>query len=113
MSDIARQKVEPEMDEDLKQILKSLRLNGLLERWDEHLAAARHGHFSHERLLKHILQEEHRSSQEHARLLRRKRAKIPELWEMETFPFEQQPKLDRRRIMSLYDSFDFMQKPAD
>lgn len=70
----------------------------------------RQGHFSHERLLKHILHEEHRSSQEHARLLRRKRAKIPELWEMETFPFARQPKLDRKRIMSLYDSFDYMNK---
>jgi len=101
------------MDEELQQILKSLRLNGLLARWDEYLAAARQGHFSHERLLKHILQEEHRSSEEHARLLRRKRAKIPELWEMETFPFARQPKLDRKRIMALYDSFDFMQKKQD
>lgn len=51
--------------------------------------------------------------QEQARLQRRKRAKIPELWEMETFPFERQPKLDRKRIMSLYDSFDFLRKNQD
>ena len=43
-----------------------------------------------------------------ARLLRRKRANIPEMLEIETFPFDRQPKLDRKRIMSLYDSFDYM-----
>ena len=35
---------------------------------------------------------------------------IPELLEMETFPFARQPKLDRKRIMSLYDRFDYMTK---
>jgi len=29
---------------------------------------------------------------------------------METFPFHKQPKLDRKRVMSLYDSFDYMTK---
>ena len=29
---------------------------------------------------------------------------------METFPFSKQPKLDRKRVMSLYDSFDYMTK---
>jgi len=27
---------------------------------------------------------------------------------METFPFERQPKLDKKRILSLYDAFDYM-----
>ena len=29
---------------------------------------------------------------------------------METFPFAQQPKLNKKRILSLYDGFDYMQK---
>ena len=32
------------------------------------------------------------------------------MWEMGAFPFHKQPKLDRRRVMSLYDSFDYMTK---
>jgi hypothetical protein len=40
----------------------------------------------------------------HARQLRLARARIPELWRMETFPFERQPKLDKKRILSLYDA---------
>jgi len=98
------------MDEELKKILKYLRLGGLLAHWDELLAEARRGRFSHERLLKHVLEAEYRLKGEHARLLRRKRANIPEMLEIETFPFNRQPKLDRKRIMSLYDSFDYMSK---
>src|SRR5208283_2771964 len=98
------------MDEELQKILKYLRLPGLLAHWDELLAEARRGRFSHERLLKHVLEAEYRTKSENARLLRRKRANIPELWEIETFPFDRQPKLDRKRIMSLYDSFEYMTK---
>lgn len=96
------------MDEELKKILKHLRLGGLLAQWDELLAKARHGRFSHERLLRHVLEAEYRAKIEHARLLRRKQANIPEMLEIETFPFTRQPKLDRKRVMSLYDHFDYL-----
>jgi DNA replication protein DnaC len=98
------------MDQELQNILKSLRLWGLLAHWDELLAEARQGRFSHERLLRHVLQAESRTKCEKSRLLRRKRARIPEPLEIETFPFAHQPKLDRRRIVSVYDSFDYMTK---
>jgi len=98
------------MDQELQNILKSLRLGGLLAHWDELLAEARQGRFSHERLLRHVLQAESRTKCEKSRLLRRKRARIPEPLEIETFPFAHQPKLDRRRIVSVYDSFDYMTK---
>jgi DNA replication protein DnaC len=98
------------MNEELQKILKTLRLWGLLAHWDELLAEARQGRFSHERLLNHVLQAESRTKSEKARLLRRRRAHIPELFEIETFPFARQPKLDRQRVMSLYDSFDYLTK---
>jgi DNA replication protein DnaC len=43
-------------------------------------------------------------------VLRRKRANFPEILEIETFPFARQPKLDRKKIMSLYDGFEYMTK---
>lgn len=98
------------MDERLQKILKQLRLWGLLEHWDQWLVETRQGRFSHERLLQHVLEAEYRIQQEHGRLLRRKRAQPPEPLEMETFPFTRQPKLNRKRIMSLYDSFDYITK---
>ena len=98
------------MDEELVIMLKYLRLGRLLSHWDEYLATARQGRYSVERLLKYVLEEEYRAKRENARLLRRQRANIPEMLEMETFPFSRQPKLDRKKIMSYYDSFDYMTK---
>ena len=101
------------MDETLKTMLKYLRLGGVAARWDEHLAEARQECYSHERLLRHVLEAEYRAKKERARLLRRKRANIPEMLEIETFPFDRQPNLDRQRVMSLYDSFEYMTKNRD
>ena len=96
------------MNDQLKHILKYLRLWALLANWDELLQQARRGKYSHERLLQLVLQTEYRSKHDNARTLRRKRAHIPEPLEIETFPFTRQPKLNRKRMMSLYDSFDYM-----
>jgi DNA replication protein DnaC len=101
------------MDEPLKTMLKYLRLGGLAAHWDEQLAEARQECYSHERLLKNVLEAEYRAKKEHARLLRRRRANIPEILEIETFPFDRQPNLDRQRIMALYDSFEYMTKRRD
>ncbi len=98
------------MDEELVAHLKYLRLGRLLSQWDETLERARKGRYSAERLLKHVLEEEYRAKRENARLLRRQRANIPEMLQMETFPFSRQPKLDRKKIMSYYDGFDYMTK---
>src|SRR3989304_2593849 len=104
------QKARTTMDEELRKILKHLRLGGLLADWDELLAKARRGRFSHERLLRHMLEAEYRAKLENARLLRRNRPRTPKILEIETFPFARQPKLDRKKIMSLYDRFDYMLK---
>jgi DNA replication protein DnaC len=98
------------MDEELRKILKHLRLGGLLANWDELLTKAGRGRFSHERLLRHVLEAEYRVKRENARVLRRQRAHIPEILEIETFPFARQPKLDRKQILSLYDRFEYMTK---
>jgi DNA replication protein DnaC len=99
-----------DIDDELREMLKYLRLSRLLAHWDETLQKARQGRYSPARLLKYVVEEEYLAKRENARLLRRQRANIPEMWEMETFPFHKQPKLDRRRVMSLYDSFDYMTK---
>jgi DNA replication protein DnaC len=98
------------MDEELVTMLKYLRLGGLLAHWDEYLALARKKQFSPPRLLRHILEEECRLKRDNARELRLKRARIPEPLVMETYPFKRQPKLNKKRILSLYDAFDFITK---
>ena len=98
------------MDDEIIRMLKQLRLGGLLAHWDEHLELAQKQGFSNIRFLKYVLEQECKVKDENAHRLRMKRAKIEEPYVIETFPFEQQPKLDKKRILSLYDAFDFVEK---
>ena len=91
-------------------MLKYLRLSGLLENWDRYLALARKQNFSHLRLLNYIIEEEYKIKKDNARRLRRARAKIPEKYVMETFPFKRQPKVNKKKVLALYDSLDYMTK---
>lgn len=96
------------MDEKMKQMLSYLRLKGLLENWDRYLKSAQEENSSHVRLLKTIIGEEYNIKQENSRKLRLQRAKIPDPLVMETFPFGRQPKLSKRKITGIYDSFEYM-----
>jgi DNA replication protein DnaC len=98
------------MDESLSETLKYLRLKGLLANWDEYQAVARRRRLSAVAFLKYVLEEERKIKSENARGLRLKKAKIPELLAIETYPFQRQPKLSRKKILSLYDGFDYMTK---
>jgi len=98
------------MDEKMKQMLSYLRLKGLMENWDRYLKSAREEEYSHVRLLKTIIREEYNIKQENSRKLRLQRAKIPERLVMETFPFDRQKKLSKRKITGIYDSLEYMTK---
>ena len=97
------------MDDELVRTLKYLRMSNLLAHWDAYQALARKGRFSAVRLLRHVLEEECRARRANARERRLKRAKIPEILVMETYPFKRQPKLDKKKIASIYDAFDFVE----
>ena len=96
------------MDEERSRMLKYLRLGGLLANWDQTLTLARKRRMSHAALLTHVIEKEYALKRESARLCRLRRAQIPELLLMETFPFRKQPKLDRKAMLSIYDAFDYM-----
>jgi len=98
------------MDEELIKTLKYLRFSGLLTNWDEYLKIARKRRYSNVRLLKYVVGEEYKLKIENARTRRLKRACIPEMLVVETYPFPKQPKLDKKRVLSLYDSFNYMTK---
>ncbi|MFC1817063.1 ATP-binding protein [Thermodesulfobacteriota bacterium] len=98
------------MNDELIKMLKYLHLGGLIENWDAYLGAARKSNFSHVRLLQYIIEQEYKIKKENSRRLRILRSKTPEKYVMETFPFKRQPKLNRKKILALYDSFDYMSK---
>jgi DNA replication protein DnaC len=96
------------MTEALAAKLKYLRLGALLAHWDEYLKLAARKRLSHARLLAHVVEEECRIRRENACRLRLKRAYIPEPYVIETYPFGKQPKLNRKMVLALYDSFEYM-----
>lgn len=98
------------MDEELKKMLTHIGMRGLLVNWDHYISIAQKGSFSHVRLLKHIIEQEYKIKQENARKRRISHAKIPEPFVIETFPFDRQPKLNKKKILAIYDSFDYLSK---
>ena len=98
------------MDEQFAQTLKHLRLWGVVTHWEEYVALAEQADGSPLRFLRHVLEEESSRHTENARRLRLLRAKIPDPWRMETFPFERQPNLNKKRLLALYDAFEYMEK---
>lgn len=98
------------MDEKLEQKLKYIGLRGLIANWDHYMDVAEKGKFSPVRLLTYVVEQEFKIKQENARKRRISHAKIPEPYAIETFPFDRQPKLNRKRVLSIYDSFDYVLK---
>ena len=98
------------MDEDIERKIALLRMSGLLANWDEYLRLAREGSWSHARLLEHAVETEYEIKKENSRKLRMKNAKIPEPFVFETYPFDRQPKLSKKKLANIYDSFDYMEK---
>lgn len=98
------------MDEELKKMLTYIGMRGLLANWDHYISIAQKGSFSNVRLLKHIIEQEFKIKQENSRKRRISHAKIPEPFVIETFPFEKQPKLNKKKILTIYDSFDYFSK---
>lgn len=96
------------MDQELIKMLKYLRLSGLLTQFDRFVEKAKNENLSHVRWLRHIIEEEYRLKMENARKLKLSRAKIPEKWLYETFPFDRQPRLNKKKVTNLYDAFDYM-----
>lgn len=98
------------MDEKLSQMIKYLRLSGLLANWDRYLETAQRGNYAHVRLLEYVVAQEYKIKKENARKMRLARARIPEKYVVETFPFNRQPKLNKKKIVNMYDRFDYMEK---
>lgn len=98
------------MNDELREKLKYLRLNRLWVHWEDDLKEAADQGLSHARFLTRVMEEEYRVRCDNARQQRINRARIPEPWVLETFPFERQPKLNKKKILALYDTLDFLKQ---
>lgn len=96
------------MNEALKKQLHVLGLKHLAQNWDELCATAMKQKPSYHRFLTDILAQEFGMQQEKVRLARIKKANLPELLVMQTFPFDRQPKLKKKFVLELYDSSRYL-----
>lgn len=97
------------MSDQILELLKQLKLNGMANAFPHLLAKAEREGLGHQNLILHLLTEELQYQRERSVLSRLKQAKIPWNWTLSTFPFERQPTVDRTRIMTLA-GLDFMRR---
>lgn len=96
------------MNERVKEQLRFLGLRALPDNWDHIFREAKSRQPSYHRFLTDIVEKEYEDKKEKARLARIRKADIPEILVMETFPFSRQPRLKRKPIMEIYDSMRFI-----
>ena len=89
------------MDDELDQLLHSLKLSRIREVLDERLAKATVDGVSYTELLRRLLREEHHSQQTRFLEARVQRAHLPERWPLETFPWDRQPGVQRSQVEQL------------
>lgn len=97
------------MNEDLEQLLTNLHLKTVAARFDEYLAAAENDGTPFSTLLIQLLRAEWQAQQDAALEARMKRAKLPERWTIESFPFKLQTGVNQRQIRS-FAALEFIPK---
>lgn len=95
--------------DELEQLLKNLHLKRIAELLDEELAHANKTQLAYESFLVRLLRAQWHHRQETALSWRIKRARLPEQWTLESFPFKKQPGVSRRQFRSLAE-LDFIAK---
>ena len=89
------------MKDDLEQLLKLLHLRKVAELWDESVKKAEKEGLSYSAFLTKLLRAEWHDRQESRLAWRIKRARMPEQWTLESFPFKRQPGVSRKQIQGL------------
>jgi DNA replication protein DnaC len=97
------------MTEEIAQLLKVMHLRRMAEILDEELAAAEKEQRSYQDLLARLLRAQWHAQQEKALAWRIDRARLPERWTLETFPFKKQPGISQKQIRG-FAELDFIGK---
>jgi DNA replication protein DnaC len=97
------------MNDDLAQLLQCLKLSKIAEIYDAELTRGEKASEPFSKLLARLLRAEWNHRQECALTWRIKKAKMPEQWTLESFPFKRQPGVSQRMIRTLAE-LDFIPK---
>ena len=97
------------MTEELQQLLKNLKLRRIQDIYDEQLRAAEKAQVSYSEFVAGLMRAQWHSRLETALEWRILRAKLPERWALETFPYERQPGVQRKQIRA-FAELEFVPK---
>ncbi len=86
------------MTDEIAQLLKNLHLGRIAEILDEELANADKSSLGYRELLARLLRAQWHQAQENALSWRIARAKLPEKWTLESFPFKKQPGISHKQM---------------
>ncbi len=97
------------MTDEIAQLLKNLHLGRMAEILDEELANAEKSDLGYQELIARLLRAQWHRAQENAMAWRIERAKLPEKWSLESFPFKKQPGVSQKQIRG-FAELDFIAK---
>jgi len=86
------------MTDEIEQLLRNLKLRKIEEILDDELRSAEKQDLGYGELLARLLRAQWHHRQETTLTARIRRARLPETWTLESFPFKQQPGITRRQI---------------
>jgi DNA replication protein DnaC len=98
------------VDNTLREKAEYIGLRYLKENWNTIIKNAEKKLPSYQTFLTTILTAEYQHKHERRRISRLHRAKIPEMLTMDTFPFTRQPKLQKRKVLQVYDSLQYIKE---
>jgi DNA replication protein DnaC len=97
------------MTDELEQLLKALRLRRVADILDSELASADKEERSYQDFLARLLRAQWHAQQEGALAWRIERARLPEKWTLESFPFKKQPGVSQKQMRG-FAELDFVAK---
>ena len=97
------------MTDETEQLLNNLHLKKIREIFDDEVRSADKEQITYHEFFLRLLRPQWHAKQEQALEWRIKRACLPELWTLESFPYKKQPGVNRREIHTLAE-LDFIPK---
>jgi DNA replication protein DnaC len=97
------------MTDEIQQLLKALHLRKIAEILDDELVLAEKEDRSYQELVVRLLRAQWHTQQENALAWRIERARLPEKWTLESFPFKKQPGVSQKQMRG-FAELDFVAK---
>lgn len=97
------------MTDEIQQLLKALHLRKIAEILDDELTLAEKEDRSYQELIVRLLRAQWHTQQENALAWRIERARLPEKWTLESFPFKKQPGVSQKQMRG-FAELDFVAK---